>query len=63
MGRGGHAEEDFVRPEVDKLSYQYVKLGNGLQAVLVHDAEADKASAALDVGLLASKPRLRLEGY
>ena len=49
MGAGGHAEEEFVRPRVDTLQYGQVQLANGLQAILIHDKEADKASAALDV--------------
>ena len=35
----------------DDRSYRYLVLPNGLQALLVHDAEADKASAAMDVGV------------
>ncbi len=49
MGAGGHADGDFVRPTVDTLQYGHILLENGLQAILVSDKDADKASAALDV--------------
>ena len=49
MGAGGHAEVEFVRPTVDTLQYGQIQLANGLQAILVSDKDADKASAALDV--------------
>lgn len=39
----------IVTPSVDSRSYAHLSLPNGLEAVLVHDAEADKAAAALDV--------------
>ena len=35
----------------DDRSYRYLVLPNGLQVLLVHDGEADKASAAMDVGV------------
>ena len=49
MGAGGHAELEFVRPTVDRLQYGQIKLPNGLEAIVVSDKDADKASAALDV--------------
>lgn len=39
------------KPLVDEREYRVVVLGNGLEALLVHDAETDKAAAALDVGV------------
>ena len=41
----------IILPQNDKLQYRILELGNGLRAVLVHDAEADKAAASLDVSL------------
>lgn len=45
----------FTKPiqksENDDREYRYIRLQNGLQAVLVHDATADKAAASLDVSV------------
>jgi insulysin len=45
----------FTKPirknDVDTRDYRLIKLENGLQALLIHDAEADKAAAAMDVGV------------
>ncbi|KAI0128922.1 peptidase M16 inactive domain-containing protein [Xylariales sp. AK1849] len=38
-------------PSLDDRTYRVVRLSNGLEALLVHDAETDKASAALDVNV------------
>ena len=35
----------------DDRSYRLIKLENGLQALLVHDAQADKSAASLDVSV------------
>ena len=35
----------------DDRDYKLIRLGNGLQAMLVHDAKADKAAASLDVAV------------
>lgn len=35
----------------DSRDYRYIILENGLQAVLIHDAVADKAAAAMDVNI------------
>ena len=35
----------------DDRGYMLIKLANGLQAILVHDAKADKAAASLDVAV------------
>lgn len=40
---------DVIKPANDKLEYKVITLDNGLRALLVHDAETDKAAAALDV--------------
>ena len=36
---------------LDDREYRIIALENGLQAVLVHDAKADKAAASLDVAV------------
>lgn len=39
------------KSEQDDREYRVIRLENGLQAVLVHDADTDKAAASLDVGV------------
>lgn len=43
------ARATIIKPDLDTLEYAVVVLDNGLKAILVHDPEADKAAAALDV--------------
>lgn len=43
--------ESLDKPSLDNRSYRIIELGNGLEALLVHDSETDKASASLDVGV------------
>ena len=62
MGAGGHAEADFVKPTVDTLQYGQIQLPNNLQAILVSDKDADKASAALDVSRYLAPEILMLHG-
>ncbi len=53
-GGGGHVEritDALERPSLDDRTYRVVRLVNQLEALLVHDAETDKASAALDVNV------------
>lgn len=38
-------------PSLDDRKYRVIKLPNQLEVLLVHDAEADKASAAMDVNV------------
>lgn len=38
-------------PSLDDRSYRVVKLPNQLEVLLVHDADTDKASAAMDVNV------------
>ncbi|KAK9454555.1 Metalloenzyme, LuxS/M16 peptidase-like protein [Dipodascopsis uninucleata] len=49
------------RPELDNRSYKVIKLSNELEALLIHDPDTDKASAALDVhvGSYADPPELQ----
>lgn len=39
----------FVVPSVDEYQYKFIKLDNGIRALLIHDPKADKAAAACDV--------------
>lgn len=41
--------DQLEKPSLDDRDYRVVRLENGLEALLVHDLETDKASAALDV--------------
>ncbi|KAK1840286.1 a-pheromone processing metallopeptidase ste23 [Colletotrichum chrysophilum] len=41
--------ENLEKPLADKRTYRVTRLSNKLEALLVHDPETDKASAALDV--------------
>ncbi|EUC29549.1 hypothetical protein COCCADRAFT_8266 [Bipolaris zeicola 26-R-13] len=43
--------EDLERPQLDDRSYRIVTLPNQLEVLLIHEAETDKASAALDVNV------------
>lgn len=38
-------------PSLDDRSYRVIRLPNQLEALLVHDPETDKASAAMDVNV------------
>jgi insulysin len=41
--------EDLERPALDDRSYRITTLPNKLEVLLIHDADTDKASAAMDV--------------
>lgn len=41
----------IVKSEQDDRDYKIIQLQNGLQATLVHDINADKAAASLDVAV------------
>ncbi|KAL5340647.1 Metalloenzyme, LuxS/M16 peptidase-like protein [Aspergillus crustosus] len=43
--------EGLEKPSLDDRSYRVIQLPNKLEALLVHDAETDKAAAALDVNV------------
>lgn len=43
--------KDLEKGDLDTRDYRIIKLQNGLQALLIHDAEADKAAAAMDVSV------------
>ncbi|KAH0834509.1 putative zinc protease [Fonsecaea pedrosoi] len=43
--------DDLEKPDLDDRSYRVIELSNKLEALLVHDAETDKASASLNVNV------------
>lgn len=42
-------KKDIRKPEVDDRDYRYIKLENDLEALLIHDVNADKSAASMDV--------------
>lgn len=44
-------EGDIQKSEKDDRDYRLIRLENGLKAMLIHDATADKAAASLDVAV------------
>jgi insulysin len=54
--------ERLHKPLSDHRSYRVVKLPNQLEALLVHDAETDKASAAMDVNVGSFSDRKDMPG-
>ena len=49
-------------PSLDDRSYRVVRLSNQLEVLLVHDADTDKASAAMDVNVGNFSDRVDLPG-
>lgn len=43
--------ENLEKPELDDRSYRVIRLPNKLEALLVHDPDTDKASAAVNVNV------------
>lgn len=43
--------ENLEKPELDDRSYRVIRLPNKLEALLVHDPDSDKASAAVNVNV------------
>ncbi|KAF7323964.1 Insulin-degrading enzyme [Mycena kentingensis (nom. inval.)] len=43
--------KSIQKSQQDSRDYRLIRLENGLEAMLVHDGKADKAAAALDVGV------------
>ena len=43
--------DDLEKPDLDDRSYRVIELPNKLEALLVHDAQTDKASASLNVNV------------
>ncbi|KAL4892080.1 Metalloenzyme, LuxS/M16 peptidase-like protein [Aspergillus ambiguus] len=51
MGSIDRITERLEKPELDDRSYRVVRLPNKLEALLVHDPDTDKASAAVNVNV------------
>lgn len=43
--------DELEHPDLDDRSYRVIELPNKLEALLVHDAQTDKASASLNVNV------------
>lgn len=43
--------DNLEKPLLDDRSYRVIRLPNQLEALLIHDPETDKASAAMDVNV------------
>lgn len=54
--------ERLEKPLLDNRSYRVVKLPNQLEALLIHDADTDKASAAMDVNVGSFSDNKELPG-
>jgi insulysin len=48
-GKSAVLASQLEKPDLDNRSYRVIQLPNKLEALLVHDPDTDKASAALDV--------------
>lgn len=44
-------EAAIIRSDQDRCSYRHITLSNSLSILLIHEPNADKASAALDVNV------------
>lgn len=42
-------KNEIKKPEVDDREYRYIKLENDLEAMLIHDPNADKSAASMDI--------------
>lgn len=54
QSRPGQVErlaDGLEKPSLDNRSYRVIKLPNQLEALLIHDPDTDKASAAMDVNV------------
>lgn len=43
--------DKLEKPDLDNRTYRVVQLSNKLEALLIHDPDTDKASAAMDVNV------------
>ena len=50
-------------PELDDRSYRVIRLPNKLEALLVHDAESDKASASVNGKIPLAEPITHKTNY
>ena len=51
MSQAERVADQLEKPIVDDRSYRVIRLPNKLEALLVHDPDTDKASAALNVNV------------
>jgi hypothetical protein len=51
MSEVTHITDRLEKPELDDRAYRVIKLGNQLEALLVHDPDTDKASASANVNV------------
>ena len=51
MGSVRRITDELEKPDLDDRSYRVIELPNKLEALLVHDAQTDKASASLNVNV------------
>ncbi len=51
MGSVKRITDELEKPDLDDRSYRVIELPNKLEALLVHDAQTDKASASLNVNV------------
>ena len=43
--------DTLEKPQLDNRTYRVIRLSNKLEALLIHDTDTDKASAAMDVNV------------
>ena len=55
-------QEHIEKPLQDNRTYRVIKLRNQLEAILIHDPDTDKASAALSNGAGSFSDDLELPG-
>jgi insulysin len=51
MNSARRITDELEKPDLDDRSYRVIELSNKLEALLVHDAQTDKASASLNVNV------------
>lgn len=51
MNQPRRITDELEKPDLDDRSYRVIELPNKLEALLVHDAQTDKASASLNVNV------------
>ena len=49
--RASLLSDGMEKPLLDNRTYRVVRLANDLEALLIHDPDTDKASAAMDVNI------------
>lgn len=44
-------QENFIKSLVDRASYRLIRLGNGIEILLISEPNSNKASVSVDVGI------------